>query len=108
MIADPDVGIPGDPVTIIYTVRNDGDVRISSIVITDEELGEVGKIPALDPGYWDNREMETTFGPSEYRGSATGRDNFGDPVSDSANVRVTLVLGSGPIPNPGQPQQPGC
>lgn len=40
----------GNQVTISYTVRNEGSVPVENIVITDDLIGEVGRIEYLDAG----------------------------------------------------------
>ena len=40
----------GDKITISYTVRNEGEVPVENIVVTDRLVGEVGRIDRLEPG----------------------------------------------------------
>ncbi|MBN1478787.1 T9SS type A sorting domain-containing protein, partial [candidate division KSB1 bacterium] len=40
----------GDVVTWTYVVTNTGNVTLTSIVVTDDKIGDVGTIPSLDPG----------------------------------------------------------
>lgn len=47
---DPEIIVHGEPFVIQYLVRNIGNVALQDLVLTEPDLGEIGRHALLDPG----------------------------------------------------------
>ncbi|MBS3956042.1 MAG: DUF11 domain-containing protein, partial [Clostridiales bacterium] len=75
----------GGPITWSYQVTNTGNVTLSSVVVTDDDLGLIGNIEMLAPGASETLYAlgVATEGFYENVGTATGQPPVGDNVTDS-------------------------
>jgi hypothetical protein len=99
--ADPANGPPRD-VTYTYLVTNIGPTRLENIDVTDDILGAIGTIPALDPG--ESATLTSTVAVDENSpvrnvGTAcgdpvVGGEIVGPEVCDDDDAVISVVLGS--------------
>ena len=94
----------GSIVTFDFVVTNTGDVDLAPVVVSDDDLGDIGSIPSLSPG--ESRTLSTTAaalaGQHSNLGTATGTSPTGVEVSDSDTAHyygsVTTAPPSGSEP----------
>jgi uncharacterized repeat protein (TIGR01451 family) len=95
VIPDPASGSPGDSVTYRYLVRNTGDVTLTNLTVTDDQLGAVGTVPQLAPGHSITLTMTRTLSAKHVwvtnTGTATAQDPSGHHVTASDQASVTIV-----------------
>ena len=102
VVPDPVSGSPGDSVTYRYLVRNTGDVTLTNLTVTDDQLGAVGTVPQLAPGHSITLTMTRTLSAKHVwvtnTGTATAQDPSGHRVTASDQASVTIVA---PATHPG-------
>ena len=95
VVPDPVSGSPGDSVTYRYLVRNTGDVTLTNLTVTDDQLGAVGTVPQLAPGHSITLTMTRTLSAKHVwvtnTGTATAQDPSGHHVAATDQASVTIV-----------------
>ncbi len=89
--ASADMVLAGDLVTYFYTVTNTGDVPLFNVLVTDDQLGVIGTIDELLPGVPVDFEASTNLDVTTTNVvTATGTDEYGHEVTDSAEALVEV------------------
>lgn len=86
---------PGETITFSYEVTNTGDTTLFDVIVTDDQIGDVGTIDELAPG-----EVVTLTKDDEVQanqslvnvGTATGEDELGLEVSDTDDEFINIVI----------------
>ena len=94
---EPGPGIlAGSPVTWTYVVTNTGNAELTSVVVTDDQLGEIGTIPSLAVGASVTLTASGTAEPGQYGnlGSVTGTTPGG--LVDVSDIDPSHYLGTTP------------
>ena len=90
----------GGNVTWVYEVRNDGNVDLADVVVTDDVIGRICVIASLPVGATEfcTTSGVATVGPYENMGTATGTpvDEDGEPVVDEQGNPPTPPVGEDP------------
>lgn len=100
--------------TFTYVVTNTGDTPLLDVVVTDDILGEIGRIDRLDVGA--SQTLTKTAPVSQAApvnvGTATGEDELGKTVTDDDDASLTFVADvvlerpAPPAPAPAPPPAP--
>ena len=81
--------------TFSYVVTNTGDTPLLNVLVTDDILGEIGRIARLEVG--ESQTLTKTAPVSEAEpvnvGTATGEDELGKKVVDDDDASITFVRG---------------
>ncbi len=107
--ASSGVVLPGGEVIYTYLVKNEGDIALFGIEVTDDKLGPVGVIPALAPGASDTVSITTNLAEDTTNvGAATGwygtpETEFYGSVTDSSEASVRVVSPKVEIDKQGSP-----
>jgi uncharacterized repeat protein (TIGR01451 family) len=84
------------PVTYSYVVTNTGDTTLFGILVTDDIIGAIGRIPELAPGesvtLTKTVDVDASTPPTNI-GTAVGTDVLGLTVTASDDETITVVLG---------------
>jgi len=101
----PASGAPGTSVTYTFVVENTGDIVLSPVTITDDQLGTVAVLAGLEPGVSRTVTKASSIGTTATTAAAiaTGTDPLGRKVTATATTTTTPVLGSAGQP----PKGPG-
>lgn len=92
---DDDGPNPGDTISFTYVVTNTGDTALLDVVVVDDQLGEIGTIPALDPGESVTLTKDDVVQSDQDLvnvATSTGRDILGKEVSDDDSVTISIVI----------------
>ena len=75
----------GTPITWSYAVTNTGNVTLTNVIVTDDQIGLIGTIPVLAPGETQTLLAEGVAeeGPYMNVGTVIGTPPTGEDVSDS-------------------------
>ena len=88
--ANPKGYVEGETITYKITVKNDGNLTITEITVTDELTGDEWKIDSMAPG--DEKEYETSY-------TVTAKDVEAGEV-------LNVATGTGKSPDPKNPEVP--
>lgn len=79
--------------TFTYVVTNTGDTPLVDVVVTDDILGEIGRIDRLDVGASQTltKTAAVTQAAPVNVGTATGEDELGKTVTDDDDASLTFV-----------------
>ena len=92
---DDDGPNPGDTITFSYEVTNTGDTTLFDVLVTDDQLGDVGTIDELAPGEVVTLTKDDVVQSDQSAvniGTATGEDVLGLEVSDSDDEFISIVI----------------
>lgn len=96
--SSPTTAAVGDTVTYTYTVRNSGNVNITTLALSDDKLGTITlDKTALTPGETATGSASYTVletdlpGPLTNNATATAKDSVGEDVTDEASASVDLT-----------------
>jgi hypothetical protein len=103
--ATPDAGSPGDTVTYAYVVRNVGDVSLRDITVSDDRLGVIGTVAALQPGHAVTLHATRVLSASGVwvtnTATAVADDPSGAAVRATDAASISIVAASANATGPG-------
>lgn len=92
---DDDGPNPGDTITFSYEVTNTGDTTLFDVLVTDDQLGDIGTIDELAPGEVVTLTKDDVVQSDQSAiniGTATGEDVLGLEVTDSDDEFISIVI----------------
>jgi uncharacterized repeat protein (TIGR01451 family) len=96
---EPTSGTPGDTVTYRFIVRNDGNTKLTHLLVVDDQLGHVGTAGTLAPGHSVTFSVDRVLSTRHVWvidiATATAKDPSGHGVSAHASGSVTIVASNG-------------
>ncbi|WP_436793410.1 DUF7507 domain-containing protein [Actinospongicola halichondriae] len=92
---DNDAPNPGDTITFSYEVTNTGDTTLYDVLVTDDQLGDIGTIDELAPGevvVLTKDDLVQSDQSLVNIGTATGTDELGLEVTDDDDAFINIVI----------------
>lgn len=86
---------PGETITFSYEVTNTGDTTLFDVLVTDDQIGDVGTIDELAPGEVVTLTKDDVVQADQSLvnvGTATGEDELGLEVSDTDDEFISIVI----------------